>query len=101
MPLELELISLHDHSGSVQEMEVEIVVGEPHGFLIAGPRATKLVLSGSSRISFCLVPYHVGYLALPEVKVSVYGQKELVSTEGCFVYVKPGVVGGGGKVAGE
>jgi hypothetical protein len=101
MPLELELLSLHENSGSVQEMEVEIVVGEPHGFLIAGPRATKLVLSGSSRISFCLVPYHVGYLALPEVKVSVYGQKELVSTEGCFVYVKPGVVGGGGKVAGE
>lgn len=90
--------------------EVEVAVGDPHGFLIAGPRATTRVPSGggggggggvdpsgwdSSRISLCLVPYHVGYLELPEIKVSVYGQKELQATQGCIVFVKPAVVGGG------
>jgi len=82
---------------ALDSQEVEVVVGEPHGFLIAGPRATTLRPLGggggadggsdSSRISLCLVPYHVGFLELPEVKVSVYGQKELQATQGCTVFV--------------
>ena len=88
---------------------MEVVVGEPHGFLIAGPRATTVVLGGesdsgdsrststNSRVSLCLVPYHVGYLELPEIKVSMSGNKELQATQGCVVYVKPAAVDGGAE----
>jgi len=94
---------------ALRSREVEVVVGEPYGFLIAGPRATTLsqVPSGGgesgggtgkgnefSRISLCLVPYHVGYLKLPEIKVSVYGHEEIQVTQGCIVFVKPAIVDG-------
>jgi hypothetical protein len=87
-------LELSLRSGSAAAEEVAVNVGEPHGFLMAGPRSASVALppGAHGRVSFTLVPYHSGFLRLPLVRVSnVRGGAAVEVTKGCSVFVAPAI----------
>lgn len=86
-PASLQLL-LHNTAPTAQE--VAVAVGDPHGFLLAGPKSTvvQLLPHSNSSVTWQVVPYHLGHLHLPEITASAaqLGQHVEV-TRGCAMLV--------------
>ena len=102
MPLTIEFISFHPQQtteeknkcGEEENHELDVSVGEPNGFLVAGPRNTTVTVpvGGTASVSYTLVPYHMGHLKLPEVNVVVRGSGVNGGEAGVGVGVTEGAV---------
>lgn len=71
MGVPLPLTVTIENGSSSGGVEVGVAVGEPRGFLLAGPKADSLYLLPRSSITLAweAVPYHPGLLPLPQARV--------------------------------
>ena len=70
--------------------EVKVTVEGLEGFLLDGPfRATEAALPplGRTRLAFCLVPFQVGFVHLPQIILDT-DQGTLSVTQDCTVFVR-------------
>ena len=76
-------------ASGASSQEVEVSIGEPHGFVLAGARSTTVHVAAGQRVavSWEAVPYHAGLMRLPEVRLAApaYGQAVQATDSNCFV----------------
>lgn len=84
---ELELLL---SNGGATSQEVAVAVGDPHGFLLAGPKSTtvQLLPRSAATVTWHAAPYHIGLLPLPDITVTSaqHGQAAAIS-RGCTLLV--------------
>lgn len=82
-------------SGTEIAKEMQIIVGDSSGFLISGLRAGTVALgpAGSTTLSLAAVPYHAGFLKLPEIKVVDTTSGEGLEAGKGAVFINPVALG--------
>eukprot|EP00887_Chlorella_sp_A99_P005191 scaffold1.g5191.t1 len=97
VPLQLRL----DSGSNAVGLDVGVTLGEPRGFLLAGPKSDSLYLlpRSSTTLAWEAVPYHPGLLPLPQLTVTATGVGQATEvTAGCQLFVQHS---GGGEEAGS
>ncbi|PRW58338.1 hypothetical protein C2E21_2711 [Chlorella sorokiniana] len=78
-------------NGGATNQEVAVSVGDPHGFLLSGPKSTmvQLLPRSATTVTWHAAPYHIGLLPLPDITVTSaqHGQAAPVS-RGCTLFVE-------------
>lgn len=85
-------LELQVHSNLERTEEVKVVVGEPNGFLVGGVKEgmAAVAAGASTTLTFTAVPYHAGFLKLPDIMIfHPSGGEPLLATKDCHVFVLP------------